>query len=291
MVLPPTSTSTNHEHVIELSVPSSSGISLQHAARAEQTDIFQRSFSSLLVGNLSATALISLVSVYAFSTFSSLLVGNLSATCRGHTAPPGYCIFQFPPRRESLCNYAPGQILWINSNHLSVPSSSGISLQPSSWITVKNIDFLSVPSSSGISLQLSDPHWAPIRICPFSSLLVGNLSATKALALLREFLDTFSSLLVGNLSATLWPFSSCRQNIFLSVPSSSGISLQRKPLTAPSDRINFQFPPRRESLCNRFQNPEKIKVLHPQPASFFESSYSALNTRRFAKSLYKTSPQ
>jgi len=133
---------------------------------------------------------------------------------------------------------------------------------------------VSVPFTSGSSLQ-QGPSSCPrsTKRC-FSSLYIGILAATRLRSCIIPFVQCFSSLYIGILAATVLLFHARRPNSSVSVPFTSGSSLQRldgprkeetpcvsvpftsgsslqqKTLTRYCGRRWFQFPLHRDPRCN-----------------------------------------
>ena len=231
------------------------------------------SFSPLFIGALSSTAG-HFHDRRRRQGFSPLFIGALSSTSKGKRPASGKNQFQSPLHRGTLFNHrllllgaSPMEFqsplhrgTLFNSvalsevtkkNPVSVPSSSGHSLQPSGSTCGITSLAVSVPSSSGNSLQqerCSPSEWNHAR---FSPLFIGELSST----LFPEFCVSggkrFSPLFIGELSSTDETHSlrlcgilfqsplhrgtlfnsgkpeETRMELSVSVPSSSGHSLRR----------------------------------------------------------------
>ena len=136
---------------------------------------------------------------------------------------------------------------------LSVPSSSGRTLQLGEGVEVWEAEDLSVPSSSGRTLQ----RW-PARHQSLESLHFQFPLHREGLFNLRRLLFaggvnmTFSSLFIGKDSSTMKKRNPAGSRLVLSVPSSSGRTLQQFSQTSCLllNRL-FQFPLHREGLFNR----------------------------------------
>jgi len=133
--------------------------------------------------------------------FSPLFIGELSSTGSGARGPDHTSSFQSPLHRGTLFN--PGERRLVFGHfHVSVPSSSGNSLQLLHGSRPPPPLFVSVPSSSGNSLQRrASAHSlsAPVR---FSPLFIGELSSTSSLELPNRVFRGFSPLFIGELSST-----------------------------------------------------------------------------------------
>src|SRR5579883_2880521 len=133
---------------------------------------------------------------------------------------------------------------------ISVPSSSGKSLQPHDCDSYFVLYSISVPSSSGKSLQHYDKPFAVVANENFSPLFIGEITSTSSQHRFQSRLRHFSPLFIGEITSTAahptrgkgkYKFQSPlhRGNHFnatapgisrghwrISVPSSSGKSLQ-----------------------------------------------------------------
>src|SRR5208337_3682157 len=87
---------------------------------------------------------------------------------------------------------------------VSVPSSSGHSLQHPARCSPCHAALVSVPSSSGHSLQQNDLGLLADKAKRFSPLFIGALSSTMPPCGLHVFLACFSPLFIGALSSTPW---------------------------------------------------------------------------------------
>ena len=196
--------------------------------------------------------------------FSPLFIGEVSSTCPTQVLVTGFGLSvpsssgkSLQPRRlyhldrrsglsvpsssgKSLQRYA-FTVRSLASCVLSVPSSSGKSLQPSYSSSAGSEDFLSVPSSSGKSLQPWSTWWRRRRWRRFQSPLHrGSLFNTWAPTLSRTRLWSFSPLFIGEVSSTAHMDTYHKVVAALSVPSSSGKSLQPcSPNWARSTRLSF----------------------------------------------------
>ena len=135
--------------------------------------------------------------------FSPLFIGELSSTRFARPPPGASCGVSVPSSSgNSLQRSGPG--VRSGGGVVSVPSSSGNSLQRISSVAAVNDITVSVPSSSGNSLQ----QYLKLPSVP----------------------DTprFSPLFIGELSSTATKTSACQGGHKVSVPSSSGNSLQQE---------------------------------------------------------------
>src|SRR5579885_2635281 len=109
---------------------------------------------------------------------------------------------------------------------ISVPSSSGKSLQPHDCDSYFVLYSISVPSSSGKSLQ----QWASSRrintITNFSPLFIGEITSTLYRGSGINAANHFSPLFIGEITSTTEPTGGINTSNGISVPSSSGKSLQ-----------------------------------------------------------------
>ena len=136
--------------------------------------------------------------------------------------------FQFPFHRDSLCNG-----LKMNLREciiiLSVPFSSGFTLQPKMFREqYPAIQPLSVPFSSGFTLQLDWRLYALMGLPSIFQFPFHRDSLCNGLrkCSLRTLRSTFSSLFIGIHSATnKYPLGTLSP-MALSVPFSSGFTLQ-----------------------------------------------------------------
>ncbi len=111
--------------------------------------------------------------------FSPLFIGEYSATLSCQCDACKRYIFQSPLHRGILCNQKRGSRRSGVGGALSVPSSSGNTLQRQpGFVIAKTRIVLSVPSSSGNTLQRSRGITARSRSLPFSPLFIGEYSAT-----------------------------------------------------------------------------------------------------------------
>src|SRR6266704_297542 len=160
--------------------------------------------------------------------------------------------FQSPLHRGSLWNKEVRDVM-VSEGTLSVPSSSGKSLErkrsPRSRCKRKSFqsplhrgslwnrqdrrprrrgEDLSVPSSSGKSLEPNTSMpCCPIVLAFQSPLHRGSLWNRAFVGCNPSALFSFSPLFIGEVSGTNPPASRVTLSIFLSVPSSSGKSLER----------------------------------------------------------------
>jgi hypothetical protein len=144
-----------------------------------------------------------------------------------------------------------------------------------------------VREDAGATVEITCPPRLTISSA-FSSLLIGNLSSTFVIIVFVSF----SSLLIGNHSSTALSGTHQRLHQSLSVPSSSGITLQpAERADGRGWRIAFSSLLIGNHSSTAFQTQKKQKLLNARPRLFFESSLSAPNSSRFAKLLHKISPQ
>ncbi len=134
--------------------------------------------------------------------------------------------FQSPLHRGSLFNRKRDAAQRLRRAALSVPSSSGKSLQLNTAGTAMTWVSLSVPSSSGKSLQRNETQ--PARITPpsFSPLFIGEVSSTTSPSSPAKLRSAFQSPLHRGCLFDVAPVPRPAQDARLSVPSSSGMSLQ-----------------------------------------------------------------
>jgi len=162
---------------------------------------------------------------YALDGFSPLFIGELSSTPHAGAGKARAHAFQSPLHRGTLFNY-----------QMSAAVGRGFVFQsPLHRGTLFNgrrpnpcfcCGAVSVPSSSGNSLQLN-PAPAELAGCAgFSPLFIGELSSTKASAFRVYLTPCFSPLFIGELSSTWLRFEPGARHRRVSVPSSSGNSLQ-----------------------------------------------------------------
>jgi len=140
---------------------------------------------------------------------------------------------------------------------VSVPSSSGNSLQQSARKAGSVQEFVSVPSSSGNSLQPAATNSTMTSQLRFSPLFIGELSSTLQPLIVGVGWPSFSPLFIGELSSTqLYLLGGNQASLFqsplhrgtlfnshwvaeiptmwkVSVPSSSGNSLQLAQAVGP----------------------------------------------------------
>jgi len=254
-----------------ISVPSSSGNSLQ---RIHTICTFKPGphFSPLFIGELPSTPLPLPLPQYPLH-FSPLFIGELPSTDRRRRRCHLLPVFQSPLHRGTPFNMKI-EPDWYRYLFISVPSSSGNSLQPSASISAapgcRNFSPLfigelpstpesmrtlesksiSVPSSSGNSLQPGPSVLLPTRSDYFSPLFIGELPSTILICGVVSRRPHFSPLFIGELPSTQGvepilrsvqvfqsplhrgtPFNSVTHTSsngkgVISVPSSSGNSLQ-----------------------------------------------------------------
>ena len=181
-------------------------------------------FSPLFIGEFSSTcgALRRFLDEYYFSP---LFIGEFSSTSAESGHQFGHSTFQSPLHRGVLFNCQRPTDIGCEV-HISVPSSSGSSLQPHLFQLPNTVASISVPSSSGSSLQrlCSVPltrgrrHFSPLFIGEFSStssgetvggplahfspLFIGEFSSTTQAIKTRLLLFHFSPLFIGEFSST-----------------------------------------------------------------------------------------
>ena len=159
-----------------LSVPSSSGRTLQRRPRLEELRRGE-AFSSLFIGKDSSTTSKASNCRWIVS-FSSLFIGKDSSTGPAATSPRSSTPFQFPLHREGLFNWtgvqrwpAPGSLFQFPL-HREGLFNDGHNTEGASWAR------LSVPSSSGRTLQPAQTPEPEQAAIPFSSLFIGKDSST-----------------------------------------------------------------------------------------------------------------
>ncbi len=205
--------------------------------------------------------------------FSSLLVGNNSASPNVLLSFV-VCAFQFPPRREQLCFLVALEAVRRHPTSFQFPPRrEQLCFSHCSLMGCASM-ILSVPSSSGTTLLLDSggPTW--VVTAAFSSLLVGNNSASRGAPNIartnspfqfpprREqlcFADrhpsacdklfSFSSLLVGNNSASQQSNNQSGTNFGFQFPPRREQLCFVQWLERAGQILDFQFPPRREQLC------------------------------------------
>src|SRR5581483_6580743 len=113
-----------------------------------------RPFSPLFIGEYSATISLRATAMRQRRSFSPLFIGEYSATLSCQCDACKRYIFQSPLHRGILCNQKRGSRRSGVGGALSVPSSSGNTLQRQpGFVIAKTRIVLSVPSSSGNTLQ------------------------------------------------------------------------------------------------------------------------------------------
>ena len=208
-----------------LSVPSTSGFSLQLPPRANR-ETRRKLLSVPSTSGFSLQPYRRRAAVIALATFSPLYLGVLTAT---------------------VCN----RNFSLYSGWLSVPSTSGFSLQPNRSGVPRSGLPLSVPSTSGFSLQPMGLRFVLDLCPPFSPLYLGVLTATSNIETYSGEPRGFQSPLPrgSHCNSCAWLISLL--SFCLSVPSTSGFSLQQRSLRAiRSTRVLFQSPLPRGSHCN-----------------------------------------
>src|SRR5579884_4042441 len=158
-----------------ISVPSSSGKSLQHVLSCCERDSHSRFQSPLHRGN----------------HFNKLFLMRRLPAAR----------FQSPLHRGNHFNYSSSPIKMTKYN-ISVPSSSGKSLQRMLTLTHGIHGHISVPSSSGKSLQRDDYEFIRYAIWNFSPLFIGEITSTKRWAYSCHWVLNFSPLFIGEITST-----------------------------------------------------------------------------------------
>jgi len=157
--------------------------------------------------------------------FSSLYIGILAATELAHGG--NYAIVVSVPftsgssLQQSFCSGS------CPNNRVSVPFTSGSSLQPKQKKEKIHENVVSVPFTSGSSLQLEQKSDLVLNSLSFSSLYIGILAATRIGTLPHRAVYRFSSLYIGILAAT----------------ENTGVAGNRY--------LTFQFPLHRDPRCNR----------------------------------------
>ena len=183
------------------------------------------SFSSLYIGILAATVKHLGPREKGGKCFSSLYIGILAATYSSPYITIYKRRFQFPLHRDPRCN-RPGrhqvQGVWRSFSSLYIGILAATVLIDRYPVNA----YVSVPFTSGSSLQpLSNLPSRRSSYC-FSSLYIGILAATSFLALRFEDMESFSSLYIGILAATLRTSTGPGLSGMVSVPFTSGSSLQ-----------------------------------------------------------------
>ncbi len=211
-------------HII--SVPSSSGKSLQRMNPRTTANAVSY-FSPLFIGEVSSTEHKPRPSKEKVD-FSPLFIGEVSSTGTAKAGGPDNRAFQSPLHRGSLFNE---NMMPRNTDRasISVPSSSGKSLQPYQRAVEEEMEFLfqsplhrgslfnlagyswlvgarnyiSVPSSSGKSLQRGKPGLGLPGSCPFQSPLHrGSLFNGLFMDASGMAITYFSPLFIGEVSST-----------------------------------------------------------------------------------------
>src|SRR5579885_3581413 len=255
-----------------ISVPSSSGKSLQRASQMTG-GVQTYNFSPLFIGEITSTS-----SQHRFQSrlrhFSPLFIGEITSTAAHPTRGKGKYKFQSPLHRGNHFNAtAPG----ISRGHwrISVPSSSGKSLQPVLlWERrAKEIDFS--PLFIG---EITSTPWeaaSTALLTDFSPLFIGEITSTKDVPARSCHRGNFSPLFIGEITSTPGGWNLLRRtdefqsplhrgNHFnmgklsirpwhnaISVPSSSGKSLQHHRATGLWNQGSFQSTLHRGNHFNR----------------------------------------
>src|SRR5579875_3314436 len=161
--------------------------------------------------------------------FSPLFIGEITSTPRFFSARPRFQLFQSPLHRGNHFNDGLNRAV-VSQTKISVPSSSGKSLQPEAVSGAEMIcepfqsplhrgnhfnalllrekilrRIISVPSSSGKSLQ-PRPEYS-FRYIPdnFSPLFIGEITSTTTLMPFCCGSANFSPLFIGEITST-WRF-------------------------------------------------------------------------------------
>jgi len=159
-------------------------------------------------------------------------------------------VFQFPLHRDPRCNRRPtsphSRRHWV-----SVPFTSGSSLQHKLVIIWDFYPFVSVPFTSGSSLQRRQAARGVFCLYSFSSLYIGILAATKDIYEMMQQIKRFSSLYIGILAATFFSVGGRSvlhrfSSLYIGILAATEGSAER------SEASNlFQFPLHRDPRCNR----------------------------------------
>ena len=217
-------------------------------------------------------------------SFSSLYIGILAATSVGHLRPYPAAVFQFPLHRDPRCN-GQWRIRSSTKHTVSVPFTSGSSLQQMLRDNIGILFTVSVPFTSGSSLQLNFIFYYTISdesvSVPFTSgsslqLNVNGNSHSRVVKfqfpLHRDprcnslgswywaATTSFSSLYIGILAATrtdgAWICSrmSCFSSLYI------GILAATKIQAGKVETRKFQFPLHRDPRCNKFLRSHFLSV-------------------------------
>src|SRR5579884_854492 len=213
-----------HEVVtVEISVPSSSGKSLQPS-----TDRGRLARAHISVPSSSGKSL-QRIGSYRRRAGASISVPSSSGKSLQRLAAGTYCVelTNFSPLFIGEITSTPSRNGFVEPGFISVPSSSGKSLQPTKSSTHFRLLSISVPSSSGKSLQhdlefLTGEQWPD-----FSPLFIGEITSTRCATHQTTTILRFQSPLHRGNHFNVRLSCSPIRNPGISVPSSSGKSLQR----------------------------------------------------------------
>src|SRR5579884_144464 len=214
-----------HEVVtVEISVPSSSGKSLQPS-----TDRGRLARAHISVPSSSGKSL-QRIGSYRRRAGASISVPSSSGKSLQRLAAGTYCVelTNFSPLFIGEITSTPSRNGFVEPGFISVPSSSGKSLQPTKSSTHFRLLSISVPSSSGKSLQhdlefLTGEQWPD-----FSPLFIGEITSTRCATHQTTTILRFQSPLHRGNHFNVRLSCSPIRNPGISVPSSSGKSLQRR---------------------------------------------------------------
>jgi len=177
----------------------------------------------------------------------------------------GLMKFQFPLHRDPRCNFD----VYSNSSlhqHVSVPFTSGSSLQPAAAIGPLLLVGVSVPFTSGSSLQPAAAI-GPLLLVGVSVPFTSGSSLQQGQIINMKKRTRFSSLYIGILAAT------------------------DIPTYHPDDYYMFQFPLHRDPRCNEIRRVYELGLmkfqfpLHRDPRCNTTLLRSGLEHHRFS-SLY-----
>jgi len=137
----------------------------------------------------------------------------------------------------------------IGVSNVSVPFTSGSSLQrwPRSLDATQSMFQFPLHRDPRCNRLASPQLYFYLR---FSSLYIGILAATIRNADKNYYVFSFSSLYIGILAATGLTYILRNTRRLVSVPFTSGSSLQRGTMFEERARIMFQFPLHRDPRCN-----------------------------------------
>ena len=177
-------------------------------------------------------------------------------------------------RRASIKKHGPVNV--------SILSSSGKSLQPEGSKQKKVMFEVSIPSSSGKSLQ---PRELPTSRAPYirlNPLFIGEVSSTKRCPRASHVgCFRLNPLFIGEVSSTVPLSPHPEARISVSIPSSSGKSLQLKRLVTNGHLVlESQSPLHRGSLFNKrefLRGMLKARCLNPLFIGEVSSTHGALD--------------